>query len=110
MMSPRTSLWCSLAIAALSFPFNGLLHLVSWSALTIVFGAAFADRFTTLAYFLAFLGHLGLYLVLLAPAWWVFRKRSSRHRSLALLVVATGYSIAVVVSFALWVGPAMSHL
>ena len=110
MISPRTSFWCSLAIAAISYPFNGFLHLVSWSALAIVFGTAFANRSTTLAYLLAFLGHLGLYLVLLAPAWWGLRKRSSRHRSFALLVVAAGYSLSVVVSFFLWVGPAMSHL
>ena len=54
MMSPRTGLWASPSPSRRPpSRSTASFHLASWFALAIGFGAAFADRSTTLAYLLS---------------------------------------------------------
>jgi hypothetical protein len=110
MLSSRLHFSIALALAALSFPANGLLMLLSWAAFAWAISPAYADTHSWMAFLLAFLAHVGLYLVLATPLWWLSRRKPSRFRRNLIVGSAVVYSLIVVVAFVTWVGPALSHL
>jgi hypothetical protein len=110
MASLRVHFWVSVALAALSFPANGLLILFSWAALAKAISPLFADTHSWLALVLGFFAHVGLFLALASPLWLLARKRSFPFRRNLMVGSAIVYSLTVFVALVTWVGPALSHL